>query len=191
MNRRQGVLAAVVLAVGASSAALGSECELSATASVRSSGTQQLFLDFRLQNVGKRACVLSSAWGPWGNPSSLILMAVEANGFGISLTRSPNEAYPLGGETRLESGQSKIGSIELLSEFPELRRALKEQPVVVFWSFTPRTPDMSWLKPLAGTVTLDRQGPRETGPRGHESGGSGPERVGGQVLNQREQRVRA
>jgi hypothetical protein len=80
---------------------------------------------------------LDSTAIPWGNRYSMLIVAVPAKSTGNQVLRAglPISDPVFGQTVRLEAGKPSCGRIDLNRRFPDLPAAIRDDDIVIFWSY--------------------------------------------------------
>ena len=89
---------------------------------------------------------------PWGNAYSTVILAATVRG--VPLQREAPIDDPGPSTRSLHNGQRLVGKIRLNDRFPELRRELRKNDVLIFWSYEGKTVDGRKLSRSGGWHAL-------------------------------------
>jgi len=92
-----------------------------------------LVLHITLTSAAEKAVKVSRDELPWGTHYSMVIVAALAGGRCLNRTR-PVEDPPFD-KISLDPDQPLIGDVDLETLFPDIRRALKESDVQLFWAY--------------------------------------------------------
>lgn len=114
--------------------------------------------DYRLQialmNQTNRALSTYAHMLPWVGETSLILVAVKTDAVGTVLEKRAAIDDPGPGVITIRPNETLSGEVNLGSRFPDLRPALSERDVALFWSYQFRATDGTRSPRTGGFVLL-------------------------------------
>lgn len=99
---------------------------------------------------------LRTAFLPWGIQNSLLLVAMVSSPISERIPEALYVDDPGPGNTPISPGQQLNGTIDLVHRFPTLLTYLKDNDVIIFWSYRPVLRSGVALDPINGAVTIHK-----------------------------------
>lgn len=114
-------------------------------------------LHVTLTNRTGRAVTTYLSLLPWGGQYGLLLVAVKTDATGTLLAAKAPIDDPGPSTVTIEANQTLTGEVDLENRFPDLRGALRERDVVVFWSYQFQPVDEAPAARVGGYVLFPKE----------------------------------